>query len=283
VLWRLPLATALVVCAALTGCSESERVAVRVPPEPRGTVLWAVGDGGTGSQAARDVSALLADAPAARVIYLGDVYEHGTREDFDENFDAVYGDLVKRMWPTPGNHEWGHRREGYDAYWRGVRRGRPLRHWYERRIAGWQVLSLNSEGGLADAPRQLRWLRARLRGRSTCRIAFWHRPRFSAGRNGDQQDVAPLWEAVRGRVPIVLAGHDHDLQRLKPIDGTVTFVSGAGGRHRYAVDERDPRLAFADDKHFGALRIELRRLRAVLTFVAADGAMLDRSTVSCRR
>ena len=67
------------------------------------------------------------------------------------------------------------------------------------------------------------------------------------------------------------------------IRGTVAFVSGAGGRHHYAVDESDTRLAFSDDTHFGALRIELQGRRAILTFVAADGSMLDRSTVRCRR
>jgi acid phosphatase type 7 len=278
------LAAALVVLAVLTGCSQPERTAVRPPPKPRGTVLWAVGDGGTGSQAARDVSAMMAADPAARIIYLGDVYEDGTQQDFEENFDRVYGDLVRRMWPTPGNHEWKNRREGYDPYWREVRGGRTLPHWYERRIAGWQVLSLNSEGDVsADSP-QVRWLHTRLRDSGgTCRIAFWHRARFSAGRQGDQDDLDPLWAAVQGRAAIVLGGHDHDLQRLKPIGGTVAFVSGAGGRHHYAVDESDARLAFSDDRHFGALRIELERSRATLTFVAADGAMLDRSTVRCRR
>jgi hypothetical protein len=281
---RVVFAAALVVCAAFLGCSHSEPAASRQAPPARGTVLWAVGDGATDSQAARDVSSLMAAGPSARILYLGDVYDDGTREDFEENFDAVYGDLVNRMWPTPGNHEWGNRREGYDWFWRRVRGGRPLGHWYERRIAGWQVLSLNSEGGLGAEPRQLRWLRGKLGARfGTCRIAFWHRPRFSAGRHGDQDDAEPLWNAVRGRVAIVLGGHDHDLQRLKPVDGTVALVSGAGGRHLYAVDERDSRLAFADDKHFGALRIELHRGRAVLTFVAADGAMLDRSTVRCHR
>ena len=279
----MALAAALVACAALTGCSQPERAVVSLPPEPRGTVVWAVGDGGTGQQASRDVKDLVAAGRPARVIFLGDVYESGTREEFDRHFDAVYGDLVRRMWPTPGNHEWKNRREGYDAYWREVRGGRPLPHYYARRIAGWQVLSLNSEGDVSAGSRQLRWLRGRLRGSSTCRIAFWHRPRFSAGRQGDQEDIEPLWNAVEGRVAIVLGGHDHDLQRLKPVGGTVQLVSGAGGRHHYAVDESDRRLEFSDDSHFGALRIELRRASAVLTFVAADGAMLDRSTVPCHR
>lgn len=44
----------------------------------------------------------------------------------------------------------------------------------------------------------------------TCRLA-WHRPRFTAGKHADARDVAPLWEALRGRAKIVVNGHDHNM------------------------------------------------------------------------
>jgi hypothetical protein len=251
------------------------------PPRPAAPAeVWAVGDG-SGTSASRALAARIARARPDHVLYLGDVYERGTADEFRANFARVYGSLVRRMAPTPGNHDWPNHRTGYDPYWRSVT-GAPTPPWYALTIGGWRVLSLNSETP-ADAA-QLRWLRRQLASaRGTCTLAFWHRPRFSAGRHGDQVDVQPLWNAVRGRAPLVVSGHDHDLQRMRPIGGTTQLVSGAGGRSHYGVDEGDPRLAFSDDRRDGALRLRLRPGRALAEFVALDGSVLDRSSTSCSR
>ena len=109
-----------------------------------------------------------------------------------------------------------------------------------------------------------------------------HRPRFNAGvHEEEERDVNPLWRALRGRAAILLSGHDHDLQRFRRVSGTVQLVIGAGGRERYDVDEGDGRLAFSDDSRDGALRMRLNPGVARLSIVAADGDVLDRSTVRC--
>jgi hypothetical protein len=94
----------------------------------------------------------------------------------------------------------------------------------------------------------------------------------------------PLWRALRGRARIALAGHDHDLQRLRRIDGITSFVSGAGGRGLYAIDRSDPRLRFGNDTVHGALRLRLRRGgRAGYRFVGSDGKTLQSGRLRCRR
>lgn len=130
---------------------------------------------------------------------------------------------------------------------------------------------------------QTDWLQREVAGSGTCRLAFWHEPRFSAGTvHGDQPDVDPLWRSLRGKAALVVNAHEHDMQRMKPRDGIVEFVTGAGGHgDRYHVVGSDARLAFSDDDHDGALRIRLRPGRARLDFVATDGTVLDSSTVRC--
>jgi hypothetical protein len=246
-----------------------------------GVLVWAVGDGATGSDAARGLADRIAADRPRRVLYLGDVYELGTARDFRERFATVYGALARRMDPTPGNHDWPRHATGYDPYWRRVK-GRALPHHYGYSAGGWRVVSLNSETPRDAA--QLRFLRRELRrSTSTCVLAFMHRPRFNAGEHADEQrDVEPLWRPLRGRAVLLLGGHDHNLQRFRPVGGTTQLVIGAGGRGRYAVDEHDPRLAFSNDRAYGALRILLRPGRADLRIVRADGRVLDRSTVRCR-
>jgi hypothetical protein len=242
-------------------------------------VIWAVGDGGVANEPSRQVAALIEQDDPARVIYLGDVYGSGTPEEF-ESFGNVYGELLKRTWTTPGNHDWRNHREGYDPFWRDAL-DRPQPYDYERSVGGWELLSANSE--TPDDPAQLRWLRDRTAGGGTCRIVFWHRPRFNAGEHRDEETaVAAMWNAVKGRAAILLSGHDHNLQRFKPVDGTTQYVSGAGGKSHYDVDETDPRLAFSDDTSYGALRIALKPGSADLRFTTVDGDTLDRSTVTCR-
>ena len=243
-------------------------------------VVWAVGDGADGSESARAVARRIASDRPASLLYLGDVYDRGSPEEFRTNYDSVYGGLADRTAPTPGNHEWPAHPEGYDAYWRS-KTGAATPPWYSFRVGGWRMISLNSEAPHGPGSAQLRWLRRTVaRTRGTCALAFWHRPLQSAGRHGDQSDVAPLWQAVRGHVRLVVNGHDHDLQRLRPRDGITQFVAGAGGKSHYALSP-DPRVAFGDDVHDGALRMQLRPGRADLTFVAADGTILDRSSVTC--
>ena len=193
----------------------------------------------------------------------------------------MYGALSSITAPTPGNHDWPAHLGGYDRYWRAST-GASTPPWYGFRVGGWRIISLNSEAPHDRGTAQLRWLDKQLRRtRGTCALAFWHRPLQSAGRHGDQNDVAPLWNALRGRARLVVNGHDHDLQRLRRRDGLTEFVAGAGGKSRYGVDGSDQRLAFGDDRHDGALRIELRPGKARLSFVTARGAVLDRSAVTC--
>lgn len=241
--------------------------------------LWAVGDGPPGPGAAA-VARLIAKAGPDRVLYLGDVYPMGTAAAFRDSYAPTYGAFADNTAPTPGNHDWPVRANGYNAYWRNVQGSTPP-PWYSFRAGGWQILSLNSETEARSA--ELGWLRRQLGGRTTCRLAFWHRPRYSAGPHGDARDMDPFWRALQGHARLVVSGHDHDMERLRARGGLVQFVSGAGGHSHYALDRTHPSLAFADNTHYGALRMTLRPGSARLAFVSATGKTLDSSRLACHR
>jgi acid phosphatase type 7 len=279
----------VLVAAALAGCgSDAPSDPVRggdplvASLSARPAVIWAVGDGADGGAAGRAVAERIAAGRVDRLLYLGDVYPAGTRSDFARNYATTYGPLAPKTAPTPGNHDWPNSDVGYDVYWRRALHRTPS-DWYAFRAAGWQLLSLNSEAPHARGSAQERWLRTRLRAPGTCRIAFWHRPRYSAGKHGDQPDMAALWNDLSGHAVLALAGHDHDMQRFKPIDGIAQFVSGAGGRTLHDVRSDDARLAFANDADHGALRLALRPGVARYAFIAVDGRVLDRGKIRCRR
>lgn len=262
-----------------------------VPPGPANrAVVWAVGDGPDGGKSARAVAARIRAGRADRFLYLGDIYGStvagflrgdGTAKDYRDRYAPLYGALAHRSAPTPGNHEWPQRADGYEPYWRKVFGTTPPAY-YSFTSGGWQLLSLNSEVPHGRDSAQVRWLARQVARPGTCRLAFWHRPRFSIGHHGDQPDVAPLWNALRGHAVLVVSGHDHNMQRFRPVGGMTQVVSGAGGHGHYAL-HRETRLVFGDDADYGALRIDLRPGRARLRFVSADGGVLDTSAVRCRQ
>jgi hypothetical protein len=97
---------------------------------------------------------------------------------------------------------------------------------------------------------------------------------------GSDASYEPFWRALSGRARLVLSGHDHNLQRLRPRDGIVQLVAGAGGRELYPL-HRDARLAFGRDDRVGALRLLLEPGRAEVEFRGLGGRRLDSSSVSC--
>jgi hypothetical protein len=247
------------------------------------SVVWAIGDGADGGPDSRAVASMVGSRRVDRLLYLGDVYETGSAQDFQANYDTAYSRFDPITAPTIGNHEWPSIATGYVPYWTAAR-GAPPPLRYAFAASGWQLISLNSNEPTSQD--QLDWLSTEIRDTprfGTCRIAFMHHPIFSAGLHGDLTALQGIFGELEGHASIVLAGHDHDMQRLQPVGGITPYVEGAGGRELYPVNRSDSRLAFADDTHHGALRLELRPGRAVLTFVAEDGSRLDRSTVACRQ
>jgi hypothetical protein len=267
---------------------EPDGAYLRSGPDGR-ALIWAVGDGADGGVRAQRVVTRMRRKRFDRVLYLGDVYGSGflsfargdgTEADYRKRYDPIYGDFAKRTAPTPGDREWAQRGDGYEWYWDAVH-GEPPPAWYDFRIGGWHVLSLNSEAPHDLGSAQVRWLRSRVREPGDCRLAFWHRPRFSAGNHGDAPDLDPLWRALRGRARLVVSGHDHNMQRLAPVDGITQYVAGAGGHGLSRLRRRGPRLAFGEPGVYGALRIELRPGSARLAFVSSGGKLLDVHYVTC--
>ena len=279
---RLLLGAAAVLAAGCGTQAPPLEPAQAPPPALGSTVIWAVGDGADGSSQGKQIARLIRRDRPDRFLYLGDVYERGTASQFRRNYSPVYGALNRIAAPTPGNHEWGNRRTGYFPYWRRAK-GRPQPSWYRFPAGDWEILSLNSETAHRAGSSQQRWLRRLVERRSgTCRIAFMHRPYMSAGayRPGIRS-LRSVWRTLRGHARLVLAGHDHNMQRIRRRDGMTQYVSGAGGRERYRVNRRDRRLAFGRGDRFGALRIELAGATAKLQFLSGTGRVLDRSEVRC--
>jgi hypothetical protein len=272
--------TALLAAAGIAAAAAGAGAAPPSSAQTERAVVWAAGDAATPGVRADRVAALVRRGRPDRFLYLGDVYETGTARDFRLWYHPRFGRLAHITEPTIGNHEWDNRFEGYYPYWYG-RKGRRMLPWSKTEIAGWELLNLNSQAPHSAQSPQVLWLAAALAGPGDCRIAFWHRPRYSEGAYRGASDLNPFWNALSGHARIVLNGHDHNLQRHAPQRGLVQYVVGAGGRPRYKLHPGPSTMVWGTDKVDAALRIVLRPGRALLEFRAPSGRLLDRSRATC--
>ena len=195
------------------------------------------------------------------------VYPNGTAADFTNCYAPTpWGDpgVLSRTRPVPGNHDWGtgvtNSLSGYFGYFGANATTPAATSYYSYDIAGsnWHVVNLDSEcanvpGGCTAGSAQELWLKADLAANSTKNvIALWHKPRYSSGAT-NLQDLQPLWDDLYAAgVDILLDGHDHIYERLRPdeVGRHPRFPAGRRPDVRHpAVHGRDRRRSAPQPRH----------------------------------
>ena len=94
------------------------------------------------------------------------------------------------------------------------------------------------------------------------------------------------WNFQRWGASTVLAGHDHDYERIE-IDGIPYLVNGLGGGERYTCKPPAQRVNGSQvcfDQDQGAMLIEANRCTMISRFITRKGAVIDTTRLSkgCR-
>jgi len=269
--------------------SNCESVDRPVPPVQT-FVIAAAGDiAGKGS--GDDQTAAILDEIAPNVVLaLGDnAYPDGTLSDFQTYYEPTWGRHRSRTRPSPGNHDYHTEgASGYFAYF-GARAPGP---YYSFDLGSWHLISLDSEISMAEGSAQYKWLQNDLASSDArCILAYWHRPRFTAGRYRDFTSTTSIWRLLyTAKAEVVLNGHDHNYQRYglltpdgapAPVRGIREFVIGTGGRSLYDVS-RDPRREAAQARVLGVLQLTLRPSAYDWSFVPVSGGYSDSGSGVCR-
>ena len=257
---------------------------------PAVTVLLAVGDIASCDVSSDERVGELAASLLGTIALLGDnAYPKGSSDDFANCFDPAWGLLRDRLRPVPGNHEYETRSAaGYFSYF-GDGVGDPAEGWYSYDLGEWHLIALNSEcdaiGGCGEGSPELAWLVADLSAHpATCTLAYWHHPRYASGRHGSNDMTEALWQALAAAGgDVVLSGHDHDYERLSPIDGIRSFVVGTGGRSLYAWPGSPlPQTEVRANDTYGLLALTLRETDYAWRFVpASGGTFTDSGEAAC--
>lgn len=258
----------------------------RTAPEPgSGDRVRIVALGDLGSQTGDQFAVLeqIQNVPYDLALVAGDLaYEKGTLSDHENNFFAVYSEVLRNIpfFVISGNHDYasdgGIFREVFALFENGGPSG--VERWYSFDWGDVHIVALDTEK--VDEV-QAAWLEEDLATNSQpWTIVFLHRPAFSSGSHGStgsvQTHFVPLF--ARYGVDLVLAGHDHDYERTKAIDDVTYVVTGSGGRGTRPVGSSSFTEYSEAVAHFSYIVIEGNQLR--LNAIDGSGRDFDAVTIT---
>ena len=283
---------ALTATVLLIGLASAARTSPA--PAPADAVLVGAGDIADCGETADSATAALLDHIPGTVFTAGDnAYESGTTEQFARCYDPTWGRHKARTRPAPGNHDYETAQGAAYYHYFGRLAGDSGLGYYSYDLAGWHVVSLNSNIEMSAGSAQERWLRADLAAhRAACTLAYWHHPLFSSGEHGNTPAVQPLWQALYDAgADVVIAGHDHTYERFAPqtpagerdpARGIRQFIAGTGGASLYAFTSLAPNSEVRNNTTHGVLKLTLRPRSYAWAFVpAAGGRFRDSGNGNC--
>ena len=248
-------------------------------PLKEGSVRFAImGDTGTGSKQQQQLADLMKqyrDAfPFEFVLMMGDnLYGSETPADYKKKFQDVYQRLLDdkvKFYATLGNHDQPNER--FYEYFN--MKGKEYYRFSEGNAA---FYSLNSN--YMDK-KQLQWLESELaKDTADWKIAFFHHPPYSSGgKHGSDKQLREVVEPMflKYGVNVVLAGHEHFYERLKPQKGIYYFISGAGGKLREGdVNERSPLTDKFYDTDMSFMLVEIVKGDMHFQVISRTGETVD--------
>ena len=297
------LLASAVSCGLIIGCqslpgatpppSETVTVAEQTPasaptalPNRDGSLKFGVlGDFGTGSreqyQLAEQMVALHKRFPYELVALVGDnLYGSERPRDFETKFERPYKALLDanvKFYAALGNHDDVELQRNYKLF------NMDGKRYYTFKAPKQDVRFFVLESTYPE-PEQVKWIEQELaNSKEDWKIVYFHHPLYSSGyRHGSdvtlRQTLEPLF--IKYNVSIVLTGHDHLYERIKPQQGISHFVVGSGGQLRAGGSERGlPFSAKIVDNIQVFLVAEIFENEMTFNAISRTGAIVDSGIV----
>jgi 3',5'-cyclic AMP phosphodiesterase CpdA len=253
-------------------------------PNKAGTVKFAViGDAGTGSKeqlaVGKEMATWRAKFPFEFVVMTGDnLYGNERARDFQKKFEIPYKPLLDagvKFYASLGNHD--------DA---AVQRNYKLFNMNGERFYSFKpkdgVRFFAIDSNYVDKA-QLTWLDKELAASgSEWKIMFFHHPLYSSGEtHGSAELQRGLLEPVfvKYGVNVVLAGHEHFYERVKPQKGIAHFTLGSSAKLRRGDLQKSNLTAYGNDTDYTFMLVEIDGDEMFFQAINQKGVTLDTGSV----
>ena len=256
-------------------------------PNRQGSLKFAVlGDFGTGEKTQYELAQQMVKLhdrfKYEFVVLVGDnLYGSERPQDFVKKFEEPYKGLLDRgvkFYASLGNHDAREQR-----YYKLFNMDGKLYYTFSP-SPNVRFFALEST---YPVPEQFEWLENELKSSgSAWKIVFFHHPLYSSGdRHGSDLRLRDVLEPllIKYNVSVVLTGHDHFYERVKPQKGITYFVTGSGGQLRKGnIDQRSGITAQGFDTDLVFLAAEIAGDEMYFQAIARDGRTVDSGVVKRR-
>src|SRR5438552_9622555 len=277
------------------GAALSGEAVFRTDDAARPFSFLAVGDSGCGCSGALAVRDAMRATPADFISHTGDmVYDSGAPQEFDPTFFVPYHDLLARlvMWPCRGNHdvETAGGAPWRDAFYTPANNPAGSEDYYSFDEGNAHFVMLDSNASTKPGSPQYTFLDHDLAASTaTWKVVVFHHTIYSSGtKHGSnltiRANLVPLFD-THG-VDLVLAAHEHNYERTKPLrnnqvvsagQGTVYVTTGGGGQELYTVGTSSFTAHSESVHHFTRVAVNGGNLLAQM--VRVDGSIGDEFTL----
>ena len=263
-------------------------IALTLPNKADSLKFAVLGDFGTGSTEQYELAVQMKRVhdvfPFELVTLVGDnLYGSERPQDFKKKFEDPYKPLLDagvKFYASLGNHDAREQR-----YYKLFNMDGKL--YYSFKPSKQSVRFFALESTYLD-PEQVAWVEKELKdSNSEWKIPYFHHPPYSSGdRHGSDTRLREVLEPlfVRYNVSVVLSGHDHFYERIKPQNGIVYFVVGSGGQLRKGnIDKGSGLTAAGNDQDQSFMVAEINGDEMWFNAVSRTGQVFDSGVITRRK
>jgi predicted phosphodiesterase len=253
-------------------------------PNKEGSVKFAViGDAGTGGSAQKAIGQELITWRTRFkydfVIMAGDnVYGSENPRDLRKKFETPYKPLLDanvKFYAALGNHDDAAIQQNYKPF-----NMNGERFYSFKPQNGVRFFALDSN--YVDK-KQLEWLDKELAASgSEWKIMFFHHPLYSSGEtHGSAELQRDLLEPVfvKHGVNVVIAGHEHFYERIKPQKGIAHFIVGSSAKLRKGDLRKSELTLYGNDREYAFMLMEIVGDELFFQTINEKGSTIDAGSI----
>jgi len=277
----------IVTMGRAAGAQQSAEPAVALPNKDGSLKFSVLGDFGTGAssqyQLADQMAKLHGRFNYQIVVLVGDnLYGSERPQDFQKKFEIPYKPLLDagvKFYACLGNHDAREQR-----YYKLFNMNGKLYYTFDPKPSV-RFFFLEST---YPVPEQIQWVEQELKASSNdWKIVVFHHPLYSSGeRHGSDLRLREVLEPLflKYNVSVVLNGHDHFYERVKPQKGIQYFVVGSGGQLRAGnIDRRSGITAKGFDTDLVFMAAEITGDEMYFNAIARTGQTVDSGVLTRRK